>query len=96
MEILRKHYLSSSETRTIGLYTESTTLKKEGSETLTDHVLRCETAAALLKNAGEAVGDNLLIAMMLKGLPKEYQPFVTVTTQRKDPHDITSFNLKLH
>ena len=95
LAILRKHYLSSSETRVIGLYTELTTLKKEDSETLTDYVLRSETAAAQLKNAGETVSDNLLIAMMLKGLPKEYQPFVTVTTQRKEPHDITSFKTAL-
>ena len=74
----------------IGLFTELTTLKKEEAETLTDYVLRGETAAALLKNAGETVSDNLLIAMILKGLPTEYQPFVTVTTQRKEPHDITS------
>ena len=95
LEILRKHYLSSSETRVIGLFTELTTLKKEEAETLTDYVLRGETAAALLKNAGETVSDNLLIAMILKGLPTEYQPFVTVTTQRKEPHDITSFKTAL-
>ena len=45
LEILRKHYLSSSETRVIGLFTELTTLKKEEAETLTDYVLRGETAA---------------------------------------------------
>ena len=95
LEILRKHYLSSSETRVIGLFTELTTLKKEEAETLTDYVLRGETAAALLKNAGETVSDNLLIAMILKGLPTECQPFVTVTTQRKEPHDITSFKTAL-
>ena len=77
LEILRKHYLSSSEMHVIGLFTELTTLKKEEAETLTDNVLRGETAAALLKNAGETVSDNLLIAMILKGLPMEYQPFVT-------------------
>ena len=49
----------------IGLFTELTTLKKEEAETLTDYVLRGETAAALLKNAGETVSDNLLIAMIL-------------------------------
>ena len=79
----------------IGLFTELITLKKEEAETLTDYVLRGETAAALLKNAGETVSDNLLIAMILKGLPTEYQPFVTVTTQRKEPHDITSFKTAL-
>ena len=58
LQILRNHYLSSSETRVIGLYTELTSLRKEDTETLTDYVLRGETAAALLKNAGETVSDN--------------------------------------
>ena len=70
-------------------------MKKEEAESLTDYVLHGETAAALLKNAGETVSDNLLKAMILKGLPTEYQPFVTVTTQRKEPHDITSFKTAL-
>lgn len=95
LEILRKHYLSSSETRVICLFTELTSLKKEETETLTDYVLRGETAAALLKNAGETVSDNLLIAMILKGLPTEYRSFVTVTTQRREPHDLTSFKMAL-
>ncbi len=60
----------------IGLYTEPTSLKKEDKESLTDYVVRGETAAALLKNAGETVSDNLLIAMILKGLPSEFQPSI--------------------
>ena len=51
LEILRKHYLSSSETRVIGLFTELTTLKKEEAETLTDYVLRGETAGMHLERA---------------------------------------------
>ena len=89
--ILRAHYLSSSETRVIGLYTDLTSLKKADDETLTDYLLRGETAAALLKNAGETVSDSLLIAMILKGLPVGFKSFVTVTTQRKEPHNLVSF-----
>ena len=53
----------------IRLYTELTNLKKAEDESLTDYLLHGETAAALLKNAGETVSNNLLIAMILKGLP---------------------------
>ena len=76
LKILRTHYLSSSETRVIGLYTELTSLKKAEDESLTDYLLRGETTAALLKNAGETVSNNLLIAMILKGLPAEFKSFL--------------------
>lgn len=36
-----------------------------------------------MKNAGEAVSDSLLIAMILKGLPTEYKPFVVVVTHNE-------------
>jgi hypothetical protein len=95
LKILRDHYLSASETRVIGLYTELTTMRKEATETLTDYIIRGETAAALLKNVGETVSDNLLIAMVLKGLPANFKSFVTVTTQRKEPHTLASFKIAL-
>jgi len=47
-------------------------------------LIRAEAAAAALKNSGEAVGDSLLIAMMLKGLPSNFDTFKTMSTQ-KDP-----------
>ena len=84
LQILRQHYIAESETRVIGLYTELTNLKKGNEETLTDYLVRAETASALLKNAGERVSDNLLIVMILKGLPESFRPFITVTTQCKD------------
>ena len=68
-------------------------LEKDETQTPTDYVLRGEATVALLKNAGETVSDNLLIVMILKRLPIEYQSFVTVTTQRKDPHDFMSSKL---
>ena len=33
--------------------------------------------------------------MILKGLPAEFKSFVTVTTQRKEPHDLASFKTAL-
>ena len=95
LQLLREHYLSKSETRVIGLYTELTSLKKTSEESLTDYILRGETAASLLKNAWEAISDNLVIAMVLKGLPSEFQSFVTVTTQRSEAHTLASFKLAL-
>ena len=80
-QILRDHYAGSGKPRIITLYTQLTSLKKGPSETTTDFVLRAETAANALKNAKENVSDGLLIAMILKGLPDAYKPFVAVITQ---------------
>ena len=53
--ILPRHYLSSSETRVIRLYTEFTSLRKDNLEDLTDYILHVETAVFMLKKAGEEV-----------------------------------------
>src|SRR6218665_1262650 len=65
LEIMREHYLGKSKPKIISLYTELTTLSKSEDETVTDYMLRAETAASSLKTAGEVVSDSLLIAMIL-------------------------------
>ena len=47
---------------------------------MTDYIIRAETTASSLRDAVETVSDGLLIAMVLKGLPAECKPFVTVVT----------------
>ena len=95
LKILCEHYLSSSETRVLGLHTELTSLKKDDGEDLTDYMLRAETTASMLKKAGEVVSDTLVIAMMLKGLPSEFKSIVPITTQRREPHTLSSFKQAL-
>ena len=58
-------------------------------------MIRAETAAAALNNAGEKVSDGLLIAMCLKGLPGSYTPFITVITQRTDEQTFAEFKVSL-
>ena len=70
LEILRQHYAGSGKPRIISLYTELTSLTKRSDESVTDYVIRAETAAAALNNANENVSDSLLIAMVLKGIPQ--------------------------
>ena len=65
--ILREHYAGSGKPRIITLYNQLTTLQKRDSETMTDYILRAETAANALKTAEEIVSDALLVAMVLKG-----------------------------
>ncbi|PIK57781.1 hypothetical protein BSL78_05307 [Apostichopus japonicus] len=82
LEILREHYLSKGKSRIISLYTELTSLKKANDESVTDYMIRAETAATSLKSSGEVISDSLLIAMVLKGLPSEFKSFSTVITQK--------------
>ena len=70
--------------KVIALSTELKSLNKGTDESTTGYLIRAENTAAALKNSGEAVGDSLLIAMNLKGLPSNFDTFKTVSTQ-KDP-----------
>ena len=95
IKILRDHFMGSSKPRIISLYTELTSLKKSGTETVTDYMLRAEGAATSLKNAGEQISDSLLVAMCLKGLPDEYQAFSTVIAQSDKVTSFSEFKVAL-
>ena len=95
LEILREHYLGSSKPRIIALYTELCSMKIGESESVTDYLIRAETAATSLKTAKEAVSDSLLIAMVIKGLPDSYKAFTTVITQNKDEPKFSDFKKSL-
>ena len=62
-------------------HTELTSLKMSEDCGLTDYVLKAETAATSLKSAGEEISDSLLVAMVLKGLPTQYNTFKTCYTE---------------
>ena len=79
--ILKDHYRPKGKPRIIALYTKLTRLNKNHNECMTDYIIRAETTASSLCDAGETVSDGLLIAMVLKGLPANYKPFAAVVTQ---------------
>ena len=95
ISILREHYMSSGKPKVIALYTELTTLQKRENECVTDYMLRAEASVAALKNAGEEVGDSLLIAMILKGLPPKFKAFNTVITQKDKQPTYPEFKVSL-
>ena len=95
LEILRQHYAGSSKPRIISLYTELTSLVKSSNELVTDYVIRAETAAAALNSANENVSDSLLIAMVFKGLPESFKPFVVVVKQSDKEQTFTEFKAAL-
>ena len=50
---------------------------------MVDYLIQVETSATALRDAGEVISDPLLIVMVLKGLPSEYNTFATVIVQRE-------------
>ena len=95
LNILKEHYIGKSKPRIISLYQELTSLKMASDESVTTYVIRGETAAASLKNAGETISDSLLIAMILKGLPREFDAFTTVITQKENVLEFIKFKTML-
>ncbi len=90
LKVLREHYRGNGKPRVIALYMELTLLRKGENETTTDYIIRAETAATALKTAKEVISDGLLIAMVLiamvlKGLPRSYKTFSTVVIQSEKP-----------
>jgi len=64
-------------------------------EDVTDYIIRAEQAATGLNAAGETITDNLIIVMLLKGLPETYKPFVVVHTQMDTAKTLTEFKAAL-
>ena len=89
------HYDSKEKPRILTLYEELTTLRLTDNENITDYIIRAEGAATGLRSAGENISDNLIIAMILKGLPEMYKPFIVVHTQLDKYKTVSEFKSAL-
>ena len=56
-------------------------MKKGHSKSITDYVIRAQNAATALNGPDEVVSDSLLVAIVSKGVPDDYTPFLAVITQ---------------
>jgi len=96
LKILKAHFASTEKPRVLKLYEELTTLRMGIDEDVTDYIIRAERAATGSNAAGETITDNLVVAMLLKGLPEEYKPFVVVHTQMETAkHSLSSKQLNV-
>ena len=95
LQILRQHYASTEKPRVLCLYEQLTTLRMQEQEDTADYLIRAERAATGLRAAGETISDNLVIAMLLKGLPDSFKSFVVVHTQLGKTKSLTEFKSAL-
>ena len=93
LEIL--HYAGTGKQRIISMYTTLCSLTKLPNEDLTDYIIKCEQTAAQLRSAGKVIEDSLLIAMVIKGLPPSYKPFVVYIQQQDDEMTFTNFKVAI-
>ena len=75
LRILLDHYIGKGKPRIISLYTELMSLRKEQNKAVTDYIIRTEATVTALRNTGETLRDGLIIAMVLKGLPRTFVAF---------------------
>ena len=64
-------------------------------EDIADFVIRAERAKTGLRSAGETISENWVIAMLLKGLPEAFKPFVVVHTQLDKYKTLVEFKAAL-
>ena len=95
LEILRRHYAGTGKQRIISMYTTLCSLTKLPNEDLTDYIIKCEQTATQLRSAGKIIEDSLLIAMVIKGLPPSYKPFVVYIQQQEDEMTFTNFKVAI-
>ena len=89
-KVLCEKYRSFQWPRLQCLIEKLTSLRKENSETVGEYVTRAEEYQYELKQEGEEVTEKILTSLKMKGLPKEFNTFVTLVRFSKEQRELTS------
>ena len=81
---LAAHFSSTETPRVMTLLERFTSLVLKPDEEMVDYLIRAEELSTSLEQAGEKVSENLVISVVLKGLPSSYEYFKTVHDFSKD------------
>ena len=95
LQMLRDHYLGKGKPRVVSLYTDLTSIQMNNGENVTSYMIRAERTVTQLKSAGETISDSLVIAMLMKGLPAEFNTFCAVNVQKEKEMTFTEFKVAL-
>ena len=82
--VLRKRFKSFERSRLQKLISELTTLKKNSNETVIDYLTRAEEIQYNLEQVNEGVSEKMLISIILKVLPKQFENFSTIAKFSRD------------
>ena len=83
-DVLRKRFKSFERPRLQKLISELKTLKKNSNETVIDSLNRAEEIQYNLEQVNEGVSEKMLISIILKGLPKQFETFSTIAKFSRD------------
>lgn len=95
LRILKKYYSGKKQALIINLYTSLTKLRMTEMETVMDYLLRAENIINSLKDVGETMSDELIIGVILGGLPDSFKPLSVYVNQNGDNVTITDFKRRL-
>ena len=65
-----------------------TSHRNESAETVLEYITRAKDLHYNLRQIGEAMSEQMIISILLKGLPKEYKTFITMAKFSKDRNDL--------
>jgi hypothetical protein len=94
-KVLNDHFRSGERPRIQQLLHALTNLKLMSSETVPAYLIRAEDLKLNLSEVGEVISDQMMCSVVLRGLPKDYESFVTVVNYGSTAKEFTALKIDL-